>query len=129
MAKPNVNLMFRAFSDRTRLRILHLLLNGELCVCDIVIVIRVPQPTASRHLAYLLRAGLLKKRKQGLWAYYRLATATSPFHRSLLKCLNDCFQDVVELASDAKRAASANICCLPANGKSHEAKSLVSLHR
>jgi ArsR family transcriptional regulator len=110
---PNVNLMFRAFSDRTRLRILHLLLDGELCVCDIVTVIRVPQPTASRHLAYLVRAGLIQKRKQGLWAYYKLAPATSSLHRSLVKCLKECFHDVPGLLSDTKRAKSAGICCIP----------------
>ena len=111
MAKPTVNLMFRAFSDRTRLRILHLLLRGEMCVCDIVSITRVPQPKASRHLAYLLRAGLIVKRKQGLWAYYRLTTAASPFHHSLMKCLKECFRDVPELASDAKRASRT--CCQP----------------
>jgi ArsR family transcriptional regulator len=111
MPQPTVNLMFRAFSDRTRLRILHLLLKGEMCVCDIVSITRVPQPRASRHLAYLLRAGLIVKRKQGLWAYYRLTPAASPFHRSLIKCLKECFRDVPELAADAKRASRA--CCPP----------------
>jgi ArsR family transcriptional regulator len=112
MGKPPVNLMFRAFSDSTRLRILHLLLNGEMCVCDIVSITRVPQPTASRHLAYLRRAGLIEKRRQGLWAYYKLAPAKSSFHQSLVKCLKECFRDVPELASDAKRASRA--CCRPA---------------
>jgi predicted transcriptional regulator len=59
-ARTDVNLMFRAFSDRTRLRILRLLLGGELCVGDIVSAIRVPQPTASRHLAYLRKAAWFK---------------------------------------------------------------------
>jgi ArsR family transcriptional regulator len=103
--------MFRAFSDRTRLRILHILLKGEMCVCDIVSITRVPQPKASRHLAYLLRAGLILKRKQGLWAYYRLAPAASPFHKSLIKCLKECFRDVPELAGDAKRVV--RLCCQP----------------
>jgi ArsR family transcriptional regulator len=51
--------MFRAFSDRNRLRILHLLQDGEMCVGDIVNVLQVPQPRVSRHLAYLRRAGLV----------------------------------------------------------------------
>jgi ArsR family transcriptional regulator, arsenate/arsenite/antimonite-responsive transcriptional repressor len=110
MTSPSFNLMFRAFSDRTRLRILHLLLRGELCVCDIVSVIRVPQPTASRHLAYLRRAGLITKRKQGLWAYYKLAPAKSEFQRSLLKCLKQCFRDVPELARDAKVGGKRGCC-------------------
>ncbi len=71
------NLMFRAFSDGTRLRILRLLLGGELCVGDIVAAIQVPQPTASRHLAYLRKAGLVQTRKNGLWNYYRLAPAAN----------------------------------------------------
>lgn len=111
MSTSAVNQMFRAFSDRTRLRILHLLLNGELCVCDIVAVTRVPQPTASRHLAYLRKTGLILGRKDGLWIYYRLAPAKSSFHRSLINCLKECFEDVPELATDAKRAARASVCC------------------
>jgi ArsR family transcriptional regulator, arsenate/arsenite/antimonite-responsive transcriptional repressor len=113
MRAPAVNLMFKAFSDRTRLRILHLLLKGEVCVCDIVAITRVPQPTASRHLAYLRRAGLILGRKDGLWNYYRLAPAESSFHRSLMKCLKECFTDVPELAADAKRASKAGVCCQP----------------
>ncbi|MBN1492026.1 MAG: transcriptional regulator, partial [Phycisphaerae bacterium] len=52
----NIDLMFRAFSDRTRLRILHILQDGELCVGDIVEILRAPQPRVSRHLAYLRKA-------------------------------------------------------------------------
>lgn len=111
MGKQDVNLMFKAFSDPTRLRILHLLLNGELCVCDIVSVTRVPQPTASRHLAYLRRTGLVVKRRDRLWSYYMLAPATSSFHQSLIKCLKECFRDVPELASDARRLAQGSVCC------------------
>lgn len=110
MAKQSVNLMFRAFSDRTRLRILHLLLKGEMCVCDIVSITRVPQPTASRHLAYLRRAGLVQARKDGLWMHYKLAPAKTSFHSSLIKCLRECFRDVPELAADAQRVKSG--CCV-----------------
>ena len=57
--------MFRAFSDRTRLRILHVLQGGELCVGDIVEVLQAPQPRISRHLAYLRKAKLVTVRKSG----------------------------------------------------------------
>ncbi len=107
---PNVDLMFRAFSDRTRLRILHMLASGELCVCDIVAVLRVPQPKASRHLAYLRKAGLVMARKEGLWSYYRLAPAQGTFHRKLLDCLACCFQEVPELVADAKQIAARKAC-------------------
>ncbi len=105
MAQTLVNLMFRAFSDPTRLRILHLLLKGELCVGDLVQILNVPQPTASRHLAYLRRSGLVATRKNGLWAFYSLATANSSFHRNLLECLKDCFRAVPEIAKDTAKAA------------------------
>jgi len=95
--------MFRAFSDRTRLRILNMLRGGELCVCDIVDVLGVRQPKASRHLAYLRRAKLVTARKQGLWSYYALTPAKTEFHKSLLNCLACCFGAVPELAKDAER--------------------------
>ena len=98
-----VDKMFRAFSDRTRLRLLNLLRGGETCVCDLVDVLGVPQPKVSRHLAYLRRAGLVVARKEGLWMHYRLTPATTEFHKSLLNCLACCFQSVPELAKDAER--------------------------
>src|SRR5258708_6734396 len=105
-----VDTMFRAFSDRTRLRILNLLRPGELCVCDLVRVIGAPQPKVSRHLAYLRKAGLVTARKEGLWMYYELAAARNDFHRKLLECLVCCFTaDVPELARDAKQLGK--ICC------------------
>jgi ArsR family transcriptional regulator len=106
--------MFRAFSDRTRLRILHLLLGGEMCVADLVTVLRVEQPSASRHLAYLRKAGLVAVRKTGLWKYYSLATAQAPFHQKLLECLACCFQEVPEIQKDqgrAKRVREQGGCC------------------
>jgi ArsR family transcriptional regulator len=99
-----VDLVFRAFSDRTRLRILHLLRGGECCVGDIVNVLRVEQPSASRHLAYLRKAGLVTVRKAKMWSYYSLAPARSPFHQKLLECLGCCFGEVPELQKDAARA-------------------------
>lgn len=102
LTRSRVDVMFRAFSDPTRLRILSLLKAGELCVCDLVRVIGVPQPKVSRHLAYLRKAGLVTSRKQGLWMYYRLAPAASPFHRKLIECLACCFTDVPELARDVR---------------------------
>lgn len=106
-----VDLLFRAFSDRTRLRILHMLRDGELCVCHIVDVLGVPQPKASRHLAYLRKAGLVKARKQGQWSYYQLAPARTAFHQKLLDCLSCCLDDVPELAKDAKRLGIRKGCC------------------
>jgi ArsR family transcriptional regulator len=110
-ATPTVDTIFRAFSDRTRLRILHLLCDGELCVCHIVDVLGVPQPKASRHLAYLRRAGLVLVRKQGHWSHYRLAPARNGFHQKLLDCLHCCFQEVPEMNKDARRLKTVLGCC------------------
>lgn len=95
---------FAAFSDPTRLRILHLLREGEVCVGDLVTILDMPQPTISRHLAYLRRSALVVTRRSGLWTYYSLASAKSEFHRKLLDCLTACFTDVPELKRDAARA-------------------------
>jgi ArsR family transcriptional regulator len=111
-AANRVDLMFRAVSDKTRLRLLHLLRAGELCVCDLVDVVDLPQPKVSRHLAYLRKAGLVLTRKDGLWNYYKLAPARSEFHVKLLDCLGSCSSEVPELANDAARLArKSRSCC------------------
>jgi ArsR family transcriptional regulator len=102
-ARTDANLLFRAFSDETRVRLLNLMRAGEVCVCDLVDTLRIPQPTASRHLATLRRAGLVEVRKQGLWCYYSLAPANGKFHAKLLECLECCFDEVPELADDSAR--------------------------
>ena len=109
-----IDSMFRAFSDRTRLRILHVLQGGELCVGDIVEILQAPQPRVSRHLAYLRKAKLVAVRKSGLWCHYRLAPAKTPFHKKLLECLAKCFREVPELQADTARAAKirkSGGCC------------------
>src|SRR5450631_4472783 len=66
---------FKALADTNRLRILNLLLHGELCVCDIQHVLDATQPNVSRHLAYLRNAGLVRDRRDGYRIFYRLADA------------------------------------------------------
>ncbi len=68
----NVAHIFKALSDETRLRILALLHAGELCVCDLMAALELPQSTVSRHLAYLRHAGLVEDERRGVWMYYRL---------------------------------------------------------
>ena len=97
--------VFRALGDRTRLRILALLRGGEVCVGDLVATLRVPQPTASRHLAYLRRAGLVLVREQGLRRYYRLAPVSDAFHAKVLECLATCCADLTDCARDLERLA------------------------
>jgi ArsR family transcriptional regulator len=102
--------MFKAFADLTRLRILSLLINGELCVCDIVSAMKLSQPLISRHLAYLRKNGLVEARKEKLWMHYQLAPAKDALHKSLLDCLRCCFEAVPELKLDAQRCKG---CCRP----------------
>lgn len=112
-ARPRLDTIFRALSDRTRLRIMNLLRGGELCVCDLVGILDVPQPTASRHLAYLRRAGLVRARKEGLWHFYRLAPGKSVFHERLLECLAASEAQSPELRADSRRLRSTrrSNCC------------------
>jgi ArsR family transcriptional regulator, arsenate/arsenite/antimonite-responsive transcriptional repressor len=103
--------LFRVMADPIRLRILHLLREGELCVGDLVTVLRVPQPTASRHLASLKRAGLITARKNSYWTFYALGAAHTPLRRKLLECLE---ADSAGRARDAKRLAAVRRsggCC------------------
>ncbi len=106
-----VDLAFRAVADPTRLRILNLLRGGERCVCELVDTLRVPQPKASRHLAYLRKAGLVSVRKDGLWAYYRLAPAQDAFHAKLLDCLATCCSEIPVMNRDNKRVERTGKCC------------------
>jgi len=109
-----IDLMFRAFCDRTRLRVLSLLQDGDLCVGDIVESLQVPQPKVSRHLGQLRKAGLVTARKEGLWNHYSLAAPTTEFHRKLLECAVTCFQEVPEIKSDnsrAKKLRKSGGCC------------------
>ncbi|MDH3390765.1 MAG: metalloregulator ArsR/SmtB family transcription factor [Desulfobulbaceae bacterium] len=65
--------VFKALGDETRLRIMALLVDGnELCVCDIMAALKLPQSTVSRHLSYLRSSGLVSDRRQGIWMYYQV---------------------------------------------------------
>jgi ArsR family transcriptional regulator len=63
---------FRALGDKTRLRLLHLMGDQEICVCYFVEVLGCPQPKISRHLAYLRSAGIVAARREGKWMHYRI---------------------------------------------------------
>ncbi len=113
-ARKRLDIVFRAFADPTRLRILFLLQGGEFCVGNIVDILQIEQPSASRHLAYLRKASLVAVRKAGLWSYYSLAPARTPFHAKLLECLACCFAEVPELRADevrAKQIRDSGGCC------------------
>jgi ArsR family transcriptional regulator len=77
--------VYAALADPTRLRILSLLGEGEICVCHIHASLDVPQPTASRHLAYLRKSGLVAVRRDGIWMHYRVAPQENPVVASVVK--------------------------------------------
>lgn len=110
-AEQRIDLMFKAFSDRTRLRLLNLLIGGERCVGDLVAALGAPQPRVSRHLAHLRRAGLVNVRRAGLWKFYSLAPPQGPFHEGLLHCMRECFGQVPELRADIERLRASGGCC------------------
>ena len=103
-ALGDVETLFKGFADPTRIRILNLLAAGELCVCDIVALLELPQSTVSRHLAYLLRAGLVTVSREWKFAHYQLAEPGNPVHGSLLGCVRTGFRGL--LALDEERAAA-----------------------
>src|SRR5271170_8083508 len=92
--------LYKAFADPVRLRLLHLLSDGEVCVCHLHEALDLPQSTVSRHLAYLRKRGLVLGRKQGLWVYYRLAKPAGELHRTLIGCLGVCFKEIDALKQD-----------------------------
>ena len=108
----SVERMFRALADPTRVRILHLLGDGPLCVGDLVSVLGVPQPTASRHLAYLRKSGLVVDERRGQWSFYGLAQADSAFHEKLLETLRAAGSGQTRADDAALRALRrAGGCC------------------
>ena len=106
--------VLRALADATRLRILGLLLAGEVCVCDIHETLRIPQPKASRHLAYLRRAGLVEARREGLWMHYRLADPSDPIVATIRSAVTHALGHVETIRRDAERLTKKTGCCAPA---------------
>lgn len=115
MTKPldTMATLFRALGDTTRLRILGLLLTGEVCVCHIHESLRIPQPKASRHLAYLRRAGLVTTRREGLWVYYRVAESEYPVVSSIRQAVTDALGHVETVRRDTGRLQKKTGACLP----------------
>ena len=105
--------VFKALADQTRLRILGLLLTGEVCVCDIHESLKIPQPKASRHLAYLRRAGLVQTRRDGLWIHYRLGTFTDPVIAAIGEAVRHALTHVDAVHRDAERLQKRTGCPAP----------------
>jgi ArsR family transcriptional regulator len=111
---------FKAFSDPTRLRILGLLAGGEICVCNIHECLGIPQPTASRHLAYLRRKNLVDTRKDGLWVHYKLAQLDEPVMRVLMSAVTHVLSHCDAIGKDRQRLQAQTGCCVPIDSAHHE---------
>lgn len=107
LAAPTVrdlDAVFKGFADPTRIRILSLLAAGELCVCDLVDILGLPQPTVSRHLAYLRRMGLVEATRAAKFAHYRLAEPEHAVHQNLINCVRTCFRGITSLDRERRHA-------------------------
>ena len=105
--------VLKALADGTRLRILGLLTTGEVCVCHIHDSLKISQPKASRHLAYLRRAGLVTTRREGLWVHYKLAEPTDPIVATIQQAVTHALGHVDAVKKDAHRLQKQTGCCLP----------------
>lgn len=98
---------FRALADENRLRILNLLIHGELCGCDVQHVLGASQSTISRHLAYLKNAGLVRDRRVGYRVFYRMVHAEDAETTELLEYLVMAFAKDKVLKADMKKLREA----------------------
>jgi ArsR family transcriptional regulator len=94
---------FKALADKTRLRILALLGNNEVCVCHIHSSLGLPQPTVSRHLAYLRESGLVSARRDGVWMHYQISPSLDPVIRSVVDSAVEALGQVPATSKDRKQ--------------------------
>ena len=107
--------VFKALADGTRLKMMALLIkHGELCVCDLMEALEIGQSKASRHLRYLLHAGLLEDRREAVWVYYRVSQQLSADIPSLVKILADVLPTDAVKALDKRLAKWSKVkACKP----------------
>src|SRR3954462_10323838 len=108
--------LFKALADETRLRILGLLLTGEGCVCDIHESLKMPQSKASRHLAYLRGSGLVDTRRSRLWIHYRLGRLSDPVLAAIVDAVRRALSHLDIVRKDTGRLQERTGCCAPTGG-------------
>ncbi len=107
----NMELFFAALADNTRLRLLNLIGDTEVCVCFFVEVIQTNQPKISRHLAYLRKAGIVAARRDGIWAHYRIVEPENENAARVLREVQEWLKTDVLMQKDRKQLV--NVCCAP----------------
>lgn len=98
---------FKALGDETRLRVVNLLLDGDLCVSNFSDILEIDQPKVSRHLAYLKNTGLITDERKGLWVCYSLSD--DEFFSPLINCLKRYREEIEQLGIDTKRLAERGV--------------------
>jgi ArsR family transcriptional regulator len=125
-----MELFFRALADRTRLRLLNLMGDDEVCVCFLVEALRLTQPKISRHLAYLRRAGIVACRRDGKWMHYRLTQPNNSYAAGVLSAVRNWLMNDPAMQSD--RGRLLRLCCSPSLPaplkKAPKPSSLVTAH-
>ncbi len=111
LSQFNVERFFQALGDNTRLRLLNLMGNQEICVCYFVEILGQAQPKISRHLAYLRSAGIVASRREGKWMHYRIVMPENPGAAQVLRQTLAWLKEDRAMQSDRSRLTKA--CCSP----------------
>lgn len=107
----DLELFFSALADRTRLRLLNLMRDGEVCVCFFAETLGTNNPKISRHLAYLKRAGLVTGRRNGKWMHHRISEPKQEAAAEIFAGIMKILDEDKEMQED--RLNLVNVCCTP----------------
>lgn len=107
----SIELLFKALADRTRLKLINLMGDDEVCVCFFVEVLKTNQPKISRHLAYLRGAGVVAARREGKWMHYRIVEPPDPRAANIFREVRNWLETDATMQQD--RAKLAKLCCAP----------------
>ena len=107
----NAEIFFSALADRTRLRLLNLMRDGEVCVCFFAETLGTNNPKISRHLSYLKRASLVYGRRDGKWMHYRISEPTDKKAWEVFDATMKMLKADKEMQADRKRLVG--VCCAP----------------
>ena len=108
---PDIEIFFRSLADRTRLRLINMMGDDEVCVCFFVEILGLSQPVISRHLAYLRRAGLVAARREGKWMHYRIVQPLDNAAANVLADVRAWIANDPDMQRDRRRLV--NVCCAP----------------
>jgi ArsR family transcriptional regulator len=109
--KFNLELFFAALADRTRLRLLNLMRDGEVCVCFFAETLETNNPKISRHLSYLKRAGIVAGRREGKWIHYRIQEPDNKKGKEVFAGIMEMLKEDKEMQTD--REQLLKVCCVP----------------